>query len=395
MAFPSHPIVLLSYGFRPFFLAAGAYAALAMLLWLPLLLGKMELPIAIPPRDWHIHEMVYGYAAAVIAGFLLTAIPSWTGRPPVRGGLLLALILAWVAGRLAMATSALIGELPAVLIDMLFLLLVAAVAGREIVSAGNRRNFKILGVLAVLIAGNAVFHLEVLQDGMAGCGQRIGLAAVVGLIVLIGGRIVPAFTRSALLRRGPGRLPQPFGRFDIAAIAAAVLALAAWTIAPDAAVTGVLAVVAGVLQAVRLTRWAGDRCRSDWLVFVLHLAYGFIPLGFLLLGAANLLTGTTMPGAAAHAWGVGGVGLMTLAVMTRATLGHTGRQLHASTGTIVVYLLAITAALARIGAAFPSDVDIILLNVAAIAWIGAFSGFAAVYGPMMLGPRLDAGPPGC
>ena len=227
MAFPSSPVVVLSYGFRPFFLAAGAYAALAMLLWLPLLFGKLALPIAIPPRDWHIHEMVYGYAAAVIAGFLLTAIPNWTGRPPVRGGLLLTLTLAWVAGRLAMATSALIGEIPAALIDMLFLPLVAAVAAREIVSAGNRRNFKILAVLALLIAGNALFHVEVLRDGMAGYGQRIGLAAVVGLIVLIGGRIIPAFTRNALLRHGAGRLPQPFGRFDVAAVAVAVLALAA------------------------------------------------------------------------------------------------------------------------------------------------------------------------
>ena len=395
MAFPSRPAVVLSYGFRPFFLAAGAYAALAMLMWLPLLLGKLALPIAIPPRDWHIHEMVYGYAAATIAGFLLTAIPSWTGRPPVRGGLLLVLILAWMAGRLAMATSLAIGELAAVLIDMLFLPLVAAVAAREIVSAGNRRNFKILGVLAVLIAGNAIFHLEVLQDGMAGYGERIGLAAIVGLIVLIGGRIVPAFTRNALMRQGPGRLPQPFGRFDIAAIAAAVLALAAWTIAPDAAVTGVLAIVAGLLQAARLLRWAGDRCRGDWLALVLHLAYGFIPLGFLLLGAANLQTATAMPGAAAHAWGVGALGLMTLAVMSRATLGHTGRPLHASIGTVIVYLLAIMAALARIGAAFPSSVDTILLEVAALAWIGAFAGFAVVYGPMMLGSRLDAGPPGC
>jgi uncharacterized protein involved in response to NO len=148
MVLLSRPAVLLSYGFRPFFLAAGAYAALAMLVWLPLLFGRLTLPIAIPPRDWHIHEMVYGYAAAAIAGFLLTAIPNWTGRPPVSGRLLMALILAWLAGRLAMATSALIGEGPAVLADMLFLPLVAAVAGREIVSSGNRRNFKILGVLA-------------------------------------------------------------------------------------------------------------------------------------------------------------------------------------------------------------------------------------------------------
>lgn len=395
MVFPFRRAQFLSYGFRPFFLAAGAYAALAILVWLPLLFGRLPLPLAIPPRDWHVHEMVYGYAAAAIAGFLLTAIANWTGRPPVSGRSLLVLILVWAAGRLAMTMSALIGEVPAVLIDMLFLPLVAAVAGREIVSAGNRRNYKILGVLALLIAGNAVFHLEVLRDGTAGYGQRIGLAAVISLIVLIGGRIVPAFTRNALLRHGPGRLPQPFGRFDIVAVVAAVLALAAWTIAPDAAVTGMFAVLAGLLQVARLWRWAGDRCHGDWLVLVLHLAYGFIPLGFLLLGAANLLSAPAMQGAAVHAWGVGALGLMTLAVMSRATLGHTGRPLAASPGTVAVYLLAVIAALARIGAGFPSGIDQELLYVAAIAWVGAFAGFAAVYGPMMLAPRLGAGPPGC
>lgn len=387
--------MLLSYGFRPFFLAAGAYAALAMLVWVPLLFGQMTLPIAIAPRDWHVHEMVYGYAAAAIAGFLLTAIPNWTGRPPVQGRLLLVLVLAWLAGRLAMATSALIGVLPAMLVDLLFLPLVGAVAGREIIAADNRRNLKILGVLALLVAGNAVFHLETLHDGLAAYGQRIGLASVVGLIVLIGGRIVPAFTRNALLRAGPGRLPQPFGRFDVVAVAAAVLALATWTAAPEADATGALAMIAGILQAARLARWAGDRCRGDWLVLVLHVAYGFIPLGFVLLGLAILVPDLSMPGAGVHAWGVGALGLMTLAVMTRATLGHTGRQLTASPGTVVVYLLAITAAVARIAAAFPSAADHVLLEIAAVAWVAAFAGFAAIYGPMLLTRRLDTGPPGC
>jgi uncharacterized protein involved in response to NO len=387
--------VLLSYGFRPFFLAAGAYAALAMLMWVSLLVGNLPLPIAMTPRDWHIHEMVYGYAAAAIAGFLLTAIPNWTSRPPVRGSLLLGLVLAWLAGRLAMAFSAVIGEMPASLVDLLFLPMVAAVAGREIVSAGNRRNLKVLGVLGLLIAGNVTFHVEVLNDGLAQYGQRIGLAAVVGLIVLIGGRIVPAFTRNALLRHGPGRLPQPFGRFDIVAVAVAALALVAWAMVPEAAVTGSLALLAGLLQAARLLRWAGDRCRGDWLVLVLHLGYAFIPLGFLLLGAADLLSDAALRSAAVHSWGVGALGIMTLAVMSRATLGHTGRPLAASPGTIAVYLLAVVAALARIAAAFPSAIDIALLHVAAIAWIAAFAGFAAVYGPMMLQPRLDDGPPGC
>jgi uncharacterized protein involved in response to NO len=395
MIFRPERFTVLSYGFRPFFFLAGTYAALAMLLWLPLLLGTLSLPIEITPRDWHIHEMIYGYAAATIAGFLLTAIPNWTGRPPVRGPLLLALVAAWLAGRVAMAISGLIGEPLSAALDLLFLPLVTVVAGREIVASGNRRNFKILGVLFLLIAGNVVFHVEVMREGAAWYGQRMGLAAVVGLIVLIGGRIVPSFTRNALLRHGPGRLPPPFGRFDVVTVGVSVLALATWCLWPDAEATGAVALLAGILQTVRLLRWAGDRAWSDWLVLVLHLAYAFIPLGFLLLGVASLVPGLSMPGAAAHAWGVGALGVMTLAVMTRATLGHTDRPLLASRGTVAVYSLALLAAAARIGAALPSPVDMALLEVAAIAWIAAFAGFAFLYGPMMLRPRLGAGPPGC
>ena len=292
-----------------------------------------------------------------------------------------------------MATSGLIGLPLAALVDFLFLPLVAAIAAREIVAAGNQRNFKLLAVLALLIAGNAVFHAETMRAGIADYGQRLGLATVIGLIVLIAGRIVPNFTRNALLRLKPGRLPEPFGRFDIAAIAVSVAALGAWVILPQSAATGALALVAGVLQLVRLARWAGERARGDWLLIVLHVAYAFIPIGFLLAGAAALAPQVTMTGAAAHAWGVGAVGLMTLAVMTRATLGHTGRQLAASRGTAVVYGLAILAALARIAASFPSSVDTALLQVAAAAWIAAFAGFVAIYGPMMLRPGLNAKPP--
>jgi uncharacterized protein involved in response to NO len=387
----AHPF--LSYAFRPFFLAAGVFAALGMLVWLPMFFGDLDLPIQIAARDWHVHEMIFGYAAAAIAGFLFTAIPNWTGRPPLSGAPLLALLLLWICGRIAMATSGLISLSLAVLVDFLFLPLVAAVAAREIVAAGNRRNFKLLAVLALLIPGNAVFHVETMRAGVADYGQRLGLATVIGLIVLIAGRIVPNFTRNALLRLKPGRLPEPSGRFDIAAIAVSVAALGAWVILPQSAATGVLAVAAGVLQLIRLARWAGERARGDWLVVVLHVAYVFIPVGFLLAGAAALAPQVTMTGATAHAWGVGAIGLMTLAVMTRATLGHTGRQLAASRGTAIVYGLAILAALARIAASFPSSVNAALLQVAATAWIAAFAGFVAIYGPMMLRPGLTAKSP--
>lgn len=387
-------MTLFSYGFRTFFLAAGGFAAVAILLWLPVFLGQVALPLAMSPRDWHAHEMVFGYAAAAIAGFLLTAIPNWTGRPPVAGRPLMLLAAAWLAGRLGMAVSDLIGLKAAMALDLLFLPLVAFVAGREIVASGNRRNFKILVILGLLVAANVHFHVEVLCEGLADVGLRLGLAVVVGLIVLIGGRIVPNFTRNALMRLGPGRLPAPFNRLDIACIAISVGALAAWVAAPDFWLAGALCLAAGVLQLVRLARWAGDRARGDWLVLVLHLAYGFIPIGFL-LAAASALAPQPLSGAAAHAWGVGGIGLMTLAVMTRATLGHTGRALVASRATVLVYGLALLAALARIAASFPSALDAALMQLAAIAWAAAFAGFAAAYGPMLLRKTRRAGPPGC
>jgi uncharacterized protein involved in response to NO len=386
---------VLSYGFRPFFLGAALFAVLGILVWLPIFLGVMDLPLGLAARDWHIHEMIYGYAAAAIAGFLFTAIPNWTGRPPISGAWLLLLVATWLAGRVALAVSGLIGMEVAAAVDVLFLCMVAAVAGREIVAADNRRNLKLLVILGVLIAGNAVFHLEVLLDGAAFYGARIGLAAVVGLIVLIGGRIVPNFTRAALLRRGPGPLPASFDRFDVASMVVTSVALVTWIVAPQDVVTALTAAAAGALLSVRLVRWLGYRAFDDRLVLILHVAYAFIPVGFLLIALSGAMPGGVAPSAGVHAWGVGAIGLMTLAVMTRATLGHTGRQLVAGPATVVIYGLVFFAALARIGAAIPSSADIALLHVAACAWAAAFGVFAAIYGPMLLGAKVTAGPPGC
>jgi uncharacterized protein involved in response to NO len=373
---------LFSYGFRPFFLGAAIWAALGILLWLPQYFGELTLPTAFGPLDWHIHEMIYGYVGAVIAGFLLTAIPNWTGRLPVNGMALAALAGLWVAGRAAILTSAIIGEDLAAVIDIAFLAVLAAMAAREIIAGNNWRNLRVLILLLVLIAANVMFHLEILWRGTADYGVRIAIAAVVALIMLIGGRIVPSFTRNWLVRQNPGRLPQPFGRFDALALAGSVLALVAWIALPQHVVTGVLLLAAGVVQSVRLARWAGDRTLADRLVLVLHVAYAFVPLGFLLLGAAILGPSYWSTSAALHAWTAGAFGLMTLGVMTRASLGHTGRDLVASIPTQLIFLAALIAALSRIAAAFAPSV--LLFHIAAFAWIAAFAGFAAVYGPLLI-----------
>src|SRR5215831_19677689 len=201
--------------------------------------------------------------------------------------------------------------------------------------------------------------------------------------MLVGGRIVPSFTRNWLVRNNPGRLPQSFSRFDGATIGASALALICWIALPQFIVSGMLLVAAGLLQAARHLRWAGDRTLADRLVLVLHVAYAFVPLGFLLMGAAIIWPAIFPTSAGVHAWTAGAVGLMTLAVMTRASLGHTGQELAASRPTQLIYLCAVVAALARILAAFePSSA---LLHVASFAWVLAFGGFAVIFGPLLLG----------
>jgi uncharacterized protein involved in response to NO len=376
----SGPAVL-SYGFRPFFLIGAVYAALAILAWLPMFYGHFVLATVFTPRDWHVHEMLYGYIPAVVTGFLLTAIPNWTGRLPLQGLPLLVLVSAWAAGRVAVTLSAEIGWLAAALIDSGFLVLVIAATAREIIAGRNWGNLKVLIPVTILGLGNAGFHAEAHLRGAADYDIRIGVAGVLVLIMVIGGRLIPSFTRNWLARENPGRLPVPFGRFDMIVIGLSSAALALWIIAPFSRETAVGLLAAGIIQALRLARWAGERTLRDRLVLILHVGYAFVPLGFLLaaLGAIGLV----VPSAGLHAWMVGAAGTMTLAVMTRATLGHTGRDLTASLQTQLIYAAVFVAAIARICAALEPRWTETELYVAAFAWVAAFLGFSVIYGPML------------
>ena len=378
---------LLSYGFRPFFLFGACYAALAILAWLPLFYGELALPTAFAPRDWHVHEMLYGYIPAVVTGFLLTAIPNWTGRLPLQGGSLLILVIAWAAGRSAVTLSAEIGWLAAALIDSSFLLLVVAATAREIIAGRNWGNLKVLIPVTILGLGNAAFHVEAHVFGAADYGIRVGIAGILVLIMVIGGRLIPSFTRNWLARENPGRLPVPFGRFDAAAIALSSAALAVWIVEPFSHATAAGLVAAGLLQTMRLARWAGDRTLRDRLVIVLHVAYAFVPLGFVLTGLSAI--GVIVPSAGLHAWMVGAAGMMTLAVMTRATLGHTGHELIATVQTQLIYAAVFIAAIARICAALEPRWSELELHVAAFAWAAAFLGFGIVFSPMLWGLRKN------
>ena len=371
---------LFSYGFRPFFLVAALWAAFNILLWVPQYLGSITAATEFSALDWHIHEMLYGYVAAAIAGFLLTAIPNWTGRLPVNGWPLAGLVLLWLAGRAAILLSKDIGGFTAALVDASFLLALAIVAAREIIAGKNWRNLRVMIILAVLILGNIVFHVEVLLKGSADYGVRIAISAIVLLISLVGGRVVPSFTNNWLARNNPGRLPVPFSRFDVATIATAAVSLAAWIAAPAHPVSGMLLLIAGCMQSTRLLRWAGDRTLAEPLVLVLHVGYAFVPIGFLLLGVSAV--STFVPASAGlHAWTAGAIGLMTLAVMTRASLGHTGQPLRAARATQIIYAAVFGAAVARIVAAFSGSIT--LVEFAGLAWIAAFGGFVLLYGPLL------------
>lgn len=382
---------ILSFGFRPFFLGAALWAALAMALWIFALSGAYVLPTAFDPVSWHAHEFLFGYLSAVIAGFLLTAVPNWTGQLPIVGWPLGGLFALWVIGRAVVLCSAGLPPVAVAAADLAMPLALTGFLAREIITGRNWRNLIVLVILAAFTISNAVFHWEAARGAYAaqGYGLRTGLGAVLMMIAVIGGRIVPSFTRNWLVRQGPGRLPMPpMQRFDKVALLAFLIALVAWIVAPDTRATAALLLVAGALHLARLARWAGDRTGTEPLLWILHIGYLFLPLGAVTLAASILVPGLFGGAAAQHLWMAGAAGTMTLAVMTRATLGHTGQTLTAVRGTVGLYLALLTAVLARLAAGLWPDHATLLHMLSALAWIAAFSGFALVFGPAILRRRV-------
>lgn len=355
-----------------------------MALFIAMFQGFITLPTAFDVVVWHYHEMLFGYVAAVLAGFALTAIPNWTGRLPLQGPPLLILVLFWLAGRVAVASSALIGVWAAATIDLLFLAGLATVILREIVAGRNWRNLPLVVAVILFFLCNVLLHFETLglidSDGRA---QKISIAVPVLLITLIGGRIIPSFSRNWLAKRKAVRLPASFGGFDRVTLAATLVALAWWVAAPPGPVMGSLAAIAAVLNLIRLARWQGIATRTEPLLWVLHLGYLWIPVGLAMLALVSWLADVSQT-AAIHALTVGAVGTMTLAVMSRATLGHTGQPVRAGAGLTLAFLLMTAAVLLRIAASLWSGLFTPLVLVAAVAWIAAFLFYLGVCGPLLV-----------
>jgi uncharacterized protein involved in response to NO len=291
-----------------------------------------------------------------------------------------------------MATSAVIGPLLAAVFDLGFLAALFASAGREVVAGRNWRNLPIVLALGLLLVANVLFHAEPIGLGDANLpGWRLAIAVLAGLIVLIGGRIVPSFTRNWLAKRNETRLPAPFAAFDRLVIAASVFALASWVVLPNTWVCATLAALSAFGNALRLARWSGDRSTAEPLVFILHLAYAWIPVAFGMLALAA--AGLGVPELAAiHGFSAGAIATMMLAVMTRATLGHTGRALHADALTTAIYALVTMAAVARVLSTLLPLAYEPLMWTSGFTWIAAFGLFVLHYGPMLVMPRPDGKP---
>jgi len=382
-----------SVGFRPFFLLAGLWATLAMGLWVMMLSGALTLPTAFDPIAWHAHELIFGYGGAVVCGFLLTAIPNWTGRLPVTGAPLAGLAAIWVAGRVAVTFGDAVGPFLTAAVDLAFLASLVGIVAREIIAGNNRRNLPVLALCLLFLVANALFHWVAMADGAAASesGARLGIATLVTLITLIGGRIIPSFTRNWLARQGPGALPTPMGRFDAGVIAATVVTLASWVALPESRLVGGMMLLAGIAHLIRLSRWTVWRCASEPLVWVLHLGYSLIPLGFLLVGASAVWPDVFPTTGTVHAWLAGAVGLMTLAVMTRASLGHSGRPLTAGKAETTIYLLIYAAMISRLAAGFGGPDW--MLDLAGGCWIAGFGLFSITYWPILTGPRIASKKP--
>jgi uncharacterized protein involved in response to NO len=390
---PAARFVPFAYGFRPFFFAAGWYALIAIAVW-ALLYSLGVSPFGpLPPHLWHGHEMLFGFVTAAIAGFMLTAVPSWTGGRGFAGWPLVVLAMVWLAGRLAFGAADWI-PLPLLAVaELAFLPALAGVLGPSLFRTASR-NRPLLLVLLALWATDATFVFALWKGDpvLAGTALRTALNIVLLLITVIGGRIVPSFTSSALRKRGIDVDVRVRRGIERLAIGGMIVLVAADLIAPHHRATASIAAAVAVVHAWRMLGWQGVRTLAEPIVWVLHVAYLWLPIG-LALKAVHLLSGAGWAAHWMHALSVGAAATMIVAVTTRAALGHTGRPLAVGRSIAVSYVLLVAAAAVRVfGPAllpFPYHWTV---GIASLLWIAAFLIFAVVYTPILLRPRADGRP---
>lgn len=374
---------VLRLGFRPFYIAAAALACLAVPLWVAAMLGVVTLDLAVSPLLWHAHEMLLGFATGVIIGFLLTAVKAWTGLQTPRGAALAALVLLWLAARVA----AWVAPYPVyAALDVVLLPTVAVIMLRVLLRAGNKRNLPLAGILFLLSLANLVFHLSVM--GWVSLAPTSALYAALGLIVMVecvmAGRVVPAFTMSV----NPGLKITVPKWLERAALASTAVGLALWVFAPAGWLTFAALAAAAAFQLARMLRWQSRVTLNRPILWILHLAYAWIPVGLGLLALAQ--PGWVVVSVGVHALAVGATGGLIIGMLTRTARGHTGRPLQASRAEVLAYVLVMAAAVLRVFVPLvaPQWYTVALVWAAA-AWTLAFVIYLVMYVPWLTSTRLD------
>lgn len=390
-----------SNGFRPFFLFASLYAVLGMAAWMiwigiHALNGEIRnLTIAMPPHYWHAHEMLYGYGVAVVAGFFLTAVPNWTKTGALQGSALGLLVVLWILGRIAMWFSGLLPNWLVALCDLAFIPALLITVIGALVHRGSKRNWIFFPILVLLFAGNGLVHGEQLGwfDDTLVKGHRLALDTIILLITILGGRVIPAFTTNTLRNAKPHKtvttLPVSRGPIEMVSMASVIGLLAANIFDAPSTWIGGMALLAAAVHAVRLSGWQSLRTLDTPILWVLHLGYLWLIIGFALIGLSEL-TDYMSPNTALHALTIGAVGTLTVGVMSRAGLGHTGRPIVARRIVVAAYICLSLAAVVRISVStLPFDYYNYLLMGSGVLWMVGFCCLVWVYLPILTTPRLD------
>jgi uncharacterized protein involved in response to NO len=323
-----------------------------------------------------------------MAGFVLTAVPNWTGRLPISGPPLAAMTLLWFIGRFALLAHP--EPLSTAFLDLLFPIALAGLVLREILVGRNLANIPIVALLALFAIANGLDHAGALVPSLEGYGIRLGLVVAALMMAIVGGRVTPSFTRNWMSRTGRAPLPAVMGNLDRTALVVTAAGLFGWVVQPQSFIGGAVLAAAGLLLLVRLLRWRGHRTLGEPILLVLHLGYLWLAVALLLLGLAALLPSVITASSAVHALTAGAVGTMTLAVMTRASRGHTGRTIASDGPTNAIYGLVTLGALFRVAAPLVASAYVPLLVAGGLLWSAAFGLFVLAYGAMLISKRVSA-----
>ena len=382
---------ILALGFRPFFLLASLLAAAAIPLWLLIYQGVLEPVSYLSPTVWHAHEMLFGFVIAVIAGFLLTAASNWTGRRTATGVGLGALVVLWLAGRLLVAAGNALPPWLVITIDVAFLPALAFVLAIPLLATGNRRNIVFPVILLVLGMINLLIHLAGIGaiDWDPSRGLRIAIDLILLIIGVLGGRVIPSFTKNAI----PHARVNPCPKASVLALVSLATLAAAEIAASNVVVTGSIALAAGVINALRMRGWGSLATLRHPILWILHVGYGWLAIGLILRGVSEL-TNVIPLDAGIHALTLGAIGSMVIGMMSRVALGHTGRSIIPAPLIVAAYWLVNAAALLRVVFALAANDEIRVASLigSGALWSLAFLFFAIVYLPILSRPRADGRP---